>query len=237
MSIFIFKHSRGYETADSSLQFLTISLAKNGTNTTLSLEVATIDYIFFCVPLCLSISFSSMLWVHYSHLGILNTDLVWDETLDENLVSYEFTYYIEVLAVFFSCIALITESSTYIAMTMTVFATGLVCLVCVSSARCQPGSEIVEAWVMMTSNTIIIILIVIIAIFLCNPTCQWSAVATVLMGIYFLLNGIGHLSARGRAPASSIVALRTMSSLLICNFNLGVYATTSGLLCPALVGI
>jgi hypothetical protein len=58
-----------------------------------------------------------------------------------------------------------------------------------------------------------------------------------MMGIYFLLNGIGHLSARGRAAASSIVALRTMSSLVVCTFNLIVYASTSGLICPPLVSI
>jgi|DEB0MinimDraft_4_1074332.scaffolds.fasta_scaffold00268_9 hypothetical protein len=237
LSVFIFKHSKGYETVDSSLQFLTTTIGKNGTNSTLEVEVGNIDYIFFCVPLCLSISFSSMLWVHYSHLGILNADVIWDETLDESLITYEFAYYVEVLAVFLSCMALISDSSPYIMMNMTVCATGVVCLLCVSAARYPTGSEIAESWLMMISNLMIIGLILIISIFICNPNCALSAAATLMMGIYFLLNGIGHLSARGRAAASSIVALRTMSSLVVCTFNLIVYASTSGLICPPLVSI
>ena len=179
----------------------------------ISSAVVRVDNLFFLMPFAVASSVSTLLWTHLSHDHVLNESVQWDEHLDPACAWYELAYCVELMCVCFAYTGVLSDGATDVELYYTIIASGGTLSVLAATARFTRAPEteavftlLIVAFSAMVFGTVFTRILTV--------TCTLSLIVALAFALHVLLVAVVHVTARGERLASTIIAARTLTSLL-----------------------
>lgn len=172
-----------------------------------------VDVLFFLMPFTVSASISTLSWTHLSHDNILHESLQWDEHLDASCVWYELSYCCELFFAATAFTGFLADGSTAVELYFVVLTVGGTLTLITASARFARATETEAVFALLLA---LICALVFGALF--GNVVRISCVLCMLVALAFALHitiiTMVHITARGERLASTIIAVRTLTSLI-----------------------
>lgn len=205
----------------------TLEFGRNSSHDALSavavtLSWRTLDYMFFVVPLALTLCWSTMLWMQLSHTHVLHEGQSWDSDVVESVRTYEAVYLLELLALNLACIGVTSHGRTSIEIFYLCMALTLLMVHCLSSAFVERDGK-AEAWATCAYFVVLGALMRNWWIEMLQAACAGTVLIAIAHTTAVTAICWVHATGNGQRLASTIIAVRTFASLGVCLVLLCVY--------------
>ena len=184
-----------------------------------------VDALFFLMPYAVAASVSTLLWTHLGHENVLHEGVSWDADLDPACLWYELAYCAELFTAALAYVGLLADGATPLELYYAALAAGGALAFAAGAARAarEPETEAVFALLVVG-----LFFIVFSNIFthVITVQCTLALLVALVFALHVSVVAFAHISARGERLASTIIAVRTLSSLaggyaLIAAYALG----------------
>ena len=180
---------------------------------TLAVSAVRVDCLFFLMPFAVSSSVSTLLWTHLSNDNVLHEGVAWDEQLDPACVWYELAYCAELMCTVLAYTGMLADGATDVEIYFSVIAAGGTLSLVAGSARFNRAQETEAIFALLLLGLCALVFGALFTRVLA-VSCTLAFAIALTFAMHVIIVAMVHVTARGERAASTIIAFRTLPSLI-----------------------